>query len=85
MLPISAHKHDHYNRYQNDSTILKPKRKSVSYKKDPEKSKKPFLNINSFEHLFFLDGGKIKLPYDPNKDSNNYLFFSPKRKLLRKE
>ena len=85
MLPISAHKHDHYNRYQKDSTIPKAKRKSVSYKKDPEKSKKSFLNINSFEHLFFLDGGKIKLPYDPNKDSNNYLFFSPKRKLLRKE
>ena len=27
MLPISAHKHDHYNRYQKDSTIPRAKRK----------------------------------------------------------
>ena len=54
--------------------------KSHTFQKDPEKN---YLNVDSFEHLFFENGGKIKVPYDTNENSNNYLFFSPKRKLLR--
>ena len=48
-----------------------------------EKKKKPHLSVDSYENLFFADGGKIKVPYDTDENSNNYLFFSPNRKLRK--
>ena len=52
--------------------------KTQAYQKVPEKNQKHYLNVDSFEHLFFANGGKIKLPYDKDGNNTNYLFFSPK-------
>ena len=95
-LPISGDRLIHVTRNQKHNTSHETgkfsdlfdqghQEKLVSYKKDSEKNKRYYLNTNSLEHLFFIDGGKIRVPYDQNEDNNNYLFFSPKRKLLRKE
>ena len=54
-----------------------------SFEANFEKKKNPHLSIDSYEHLFFADGGKIKVPYETDENSNNYLFFSPNRKLQR--
>ena len=85
LLPLSGDRLRKPNRYKKYDTAHRTSGNAVTSKQDPEKNKRHYLNLNSFEHLFFMDGGKIKLPYDTNEDSNNYLFFSPKRKLLRKE